>query len=161
MEDNTTPHGVWIDIFPEDNLPDGELSRKIYVAYGKFLRDTIIAMTIDFSASNLGKKRYIKRILWCFANIVGKNRILRAFNKHATKLSKKKTKYVACLATPYGTKVIMKRTELFVADTYKFESENFKGPKNYNMYLSNLYGDYMKLPPVEKRRIHGIEAWWL
>lgn len=55
----------------------------------------------------------------------------------------------------------MKRTELFVADTYKFESENFKGPKNYDMYLSNLYGDYMKLPPVEKRRIHGIEAWWL
>lgn len=59
MEDNTTPHGVWIDIFPEDNLPDGELSRKIYVAYGKFLRDTIIAMITDFSASNLGKKRYI------------------------------------------------------------------------------------------------------
>ena len=34
---------------------------------------------------------------------------------------------------------------------YSFEGERFKGPKNYDRYLSTLYGDYMELPPADKR----------
>ena len=36
----------------------------------------------------------------------------------------------------------------------EFEGNSFKAIKNYDKYLSNLYGDYMKLPPVEKRISH-------
>jgi lipopolysaccharide cholinephosphotransferase len=38
----------------------------------------------------------------------------------------------------------------------EFEGMSFKGLKNYDRYLSLLYGDYMKLPPEEKR--HGINT---
>ena len=34
---------------------------------------------------------------------------------------------------------------------YSFEGEIFKGPKNYDRYLSTLYGDYMELPPEGER----------
>lgn len=34
---------------------------------------------------------------------------------------------------------------------YTFEGEIFKGPKNYDQYLTNLYGDYMVLPPENQR----------
>ena len=27
----------------------------------------------------------------------------------------------------------------------------------YDKYLRNVYGDYMKLPPKEKRRTHGFQ----
>ena len=34
---------------------------------------------------------------------------------------------------------------------YTFEGEIFKGPKDYDSYLKNLYGDYMVLPPEGER----------
>ena len=34
---------------------------------------------------------------------------------------------------------------------YSFEGEIFKGPKDYDQYLSTLYGDYMELPPEDQR----------
>ena len=34
---------------------------------------------------------------------------------------------------------------------YSFEGEIFKGPKNYDRYLTTLYGDYMELPPEGER----------
>lgn len=39
----------------------------------------------------------------------------------------------------------------------KFENETFRIPRNYHEILSKVYGDdYMKLPPIEKRRNHEI-----
>ena len=29
----------------------------------------------------------------------------------------------------------------------------------YDEYLTNLYGDYMKLPPEDKRVFHDFDAW--
>lgn len=38
---------------------------------------------------------------------------------------------------------------------YKFENIALCGLKEYDHYLKNLYGDYMQLPPKEKRHIHA------
>lgn len=37
---------------------------------------------------------------------------------------------------------------------YKFEDTYFYGPNNYHNILKGTYGDYMTLPPVEKRKTH-------
>ena len=37
---------------------------------------------------------------------------------------------------------------------YKFENYYFLGVENYDNYLRKLYNNYMKLPPLEKQRIH-------
>lgn len=34
---------------------------------------------------------------------------------------------------------------------YPYEDTTFSGPKNYDAFLSSLYGDYMELPPEDKR----------
>ena len=31
---------------------------------------------------------------------------------------------------------------------------------NYDYLLKRMYGDYMKLPPEEKRISHDFNAWW-
>ena len=38
-----------------------------------------------------------------------------------------------------------------------FENTEFSIIKEYDKYLRNVYGDYMKLPPKEKRRTHGFQ----
>lgn len=42
---------------------------------------------------------------------------------------------------------------------YEFEDERFFGFKDSDCYLSLMYGDYMTLPPVDKRITHGLKAW--
>ena len=37
---------------------------------------------------------------------------------------------------------------------YKFENQEFYGVSNYNNYLTEIYHNYMQLPPEDKRRIH-------
>ena len=43
-----------------------------------------------------------------------------------------------------------------------FEGKKRKYIKQYDEYLSSLYGNYMELPPVEKRQRHHLnEVYWL
>jgi len=37
-----------------------------------------------------------------------------------------------------------------------FEEYSFKIFKKYDLYLSRLYGDYMVLPPEDKRKTHPV-----
>ena len=39
---------------------------------------------------------------------------------------------------------------------YQFEDAAFSGPEKYDDYLKQIYGDYMQLPPVEKRKCHSF-----
>ena len=41
-----------------------------------------------------------------------------------------------------------------------FQQYEFYAPKDYDGYLSRYYGDYMQLPPEEKRMTHDIKAEW-
>ena len=42
----------------------------------------------------------------------------------------------------------------FPLTKYKFEECEFYGVADYESYLTNIYRDYMQLPPEEKRRVH-------
>ena len=39
----------------------------------------------------------------------------------------------------------------------RFEGEEFLAPRNIDAYLTMMYGDYMELPPEEKRKTHSPE----
>ena len=41
-----------------------------------------------------------------------------------------------------------------------FEGYKFWCPKDYDKILNFCFGDYMKLPPENKRIHHSIEAYW-
>lgn len=54
------------------------------------------------------------------------------------------------------------RIETMGAPTlYQFEDTYFYGPQGYDEYLCHLYGDYMQLPPEEKRHIHNEDIFLL
>ena len=53
-----------------------------------------------------------------------------------------------------GEEVLLKE-EFFPLTQVEFEGKKYNAPKNYDYYLKKIYGDYMKLPPKEKRVNHG------
>lgn len=159
MDSNVTEHGVWIDIFPIDGVPNNVIISHIFCFYCHFLRAIIIAMTTDFSSKKLGKKVIYKKILATIAEIIGKNKIANIYNEVCKKYNVKDHEYVASLSGAYSSRERMPKNVYFERATYEFEEYHFSGAKNYKEYLSQLYGDFMKLPPEEKRRIHSIIAW--
>lgn len=48
----------------------------------------------------------------------------------------------------------MKSDSIFPLKRYKFEEFEFLGPNNADDILTSIYGNYMELPPIEKRRCH-------
>ena len=54
----------------------------------------------------------------------------------------------------YGTQ--HRRDSIFPVKEILFEGSSFLGPHNPDAYLTDLYRNYMEIPPVEKRKIHSV-----
>ena len=59
--------------------------------------------------------------------------------------------YVAVYSSPYRKKEVMEREIYGEPSKVVFEGEIFNAPSDYVKYLTNIYGDYMKLPPEDQR----------
>ena len=86
--------------------------------------------------------------------------LIRHINKNAAKYAFDTAEYVdeaVCDALDRN----IKREDFIHADEYVFEDGVFKGTRQYDMYLNHIYGDYMELPP-ENRRVshHDFTPYW-
>ena len=69
-------------------------------------------------------------------------------------------KYAAVLSVMYyGEKEIMDAKIFEATIDLEFEGNLFSAPVGYKKFLNNMYGDFMKLPPVEKRVCHSQTAY--
>lgn len=66
-----------------------------------------------------------------------------------------KTKQCGCLLTEDSIEIIP--SKLFADfQNVLFEGKMYKSIANYDSYLTAIYGDYMLLPPIEKRITHHL-----
>ena len=82
-----------------------------------------------------------------------RNRILN----YPYKLNKKNTNTRVYLAGRYGAPKEFRSAYLFDGYTeLQFEDEKFMVLKEYHGFLTELFGDYMKLPPESERKTHQV-----
>jgi lipopolysaccharide cholinephosphotransferase len=67
--------------------------------------------------------------------------------------------YFTTYASIYGKKDFIPLEYYGKPKLYQFESMELYGVENPDKYLTHLYGNYMQLPPEEKRKIHLQEAY--
>ncbi len=41
-----------------------------------------------------------------------------------------------------------------------FEGQYMKAPADVDLYLKQMYGDYLKLPPENERKVHPSNVYW-
>ena len=55
-----------------------------------------------------------------------------------------------------GSKGTLLKSTLGTPTPYTFEDTMLNGVTDYNTYLSNKYGNYMAIPPLEQQRQHNF-----
>lgn len=154
--------GIYIDIFPIDFLPNDEKEiEKIFKKYSLLYKAISTYKYSDISKVTTNKiKLFAKEIVLCFLkifNLVPK--ILKTLDQMAIKYQD--TSKVACISGKYAEKEIMPRSFIENYELADFEGEKYKIPKGYDEYLTKHYGNYMELPPEEKRITeHNNLAYW-
>ena len=159
--EHTTLHkGIFIDIFPLDYVPDNKTVQKF------FFKAFTCLIGMICSKSKTGEPLYKNSkmpFIWFF-------RILQAISpkgfllwlratlgKMANAMGKKKN-YLASLSGFHGFP-----QEVCPAKWWgdgvdmEFEGHIFRAPSEYHTFLTHMFGDYMELPPVNKRVCHSVD----
>lgn len=153
---------LWVDIFPVDGLPD-EIE-KVNNIYNKcnFYRRIFVLCSARLGEGENKLKKYLKYILKPIAKIYGASRCLEKISEIARTYSYDKAKYVGAITWGlYGVGERMIKCEFESAVNVEFEGHQFPAFSCWHTYLEGIYGDYMKLPPIEKRKTHNMKAYVL
>lgn len=146
--------GAFVDVFPLDAVPEDEKERKIlYASYRKQLRRMGI-VTLDFGWHESGVKAWIKGKL--YRNVFGwKGRELFLRSEGLVKsVPYDKTRRVCLYCSDYGEREIYPKAMFEEYARTDFEGLQLDCLRDSDTYLSQLYGDYMQLPPEEERVSH-------
>lgn len=147
--------GINVDIFPIDNIMDNykELLDKYHKLKNKLYRFCPYYKGAEHKKISLFLKNLIKRIVFLYPyNIL---RIKKQINDLA-QTSKKTTKAGLLLNVAYGENEFFDKELFEKYSTILFEGKYYNTISDYNKYLSQIYGDYMQLPPEEKRKSHHL-----
>lgn len=151
---------IWIDIFPVDGLPsDINLVEKIYNMCSLY-RILLLLCNAELGEGRSTFRKYIKYLLKPLAILYGKNRCINNIEKIAKQYKYDDSDWVGIVAWGlYGTGERMQKNEFEKTVEVEFEGYKFPAFSCWDSYLRGLYGDYMTLPPVEKRKTHDITAY--
>ncbi len=143
-------HGIYIDIFPLDYHPDDEKEQRIFFRRNKSLQRKIATVFyIDPSS-----KTFISKIRTAVLKILHPN--IHKFvlkREELIKSCKDGTKW-ANYCGAWGKKEIVPKEWYGDGMLLDFEGLKVNAPSHYHEWLTQVYGDYMQLPPVEKRIGH-------
>jgi lipopolysaccharide cholinephosphotransferase len=150
-------HGVWIDIFPLDGISKKQgkinfaMKWRIYRIWPRLL--LIGAKSVS---------RYPRKWWWILDILL--DIILLPFmlfnighfmNKRIDKIMRKKKYedcyYVANMQGAWFGREIVKREYFGNGTKAMFEGMEVMIPEKYDEFLTSIYGNYMKLPPIEKQ----------
>ncbi len=148
-KDRYTHMGVYIDIFPCDNLYDNLFMRKLQFVASKI----VIAKALNargYSTDKIGKKLFI-----LFSRLLPQQP-LTSFVKHRKGTASNMVHTFFGASSKYGKSIYPRKwfCQLASAD---FEGRSFPVPSQYHKFLTRLYGDYM-VPTPENERNRKVHA---
>ncbi len=152
---------IWIDIFPVDGFPENIKERKKYINKMAKLRRWFCACSQDFIAAknflNL-LKRLIPTIL---LRLYGTKGLCKHIDSLAKKYPYNDSSTIGCTIWGYGIKECIDKSNFSSIVKVDFENQQFNAMNGWDNYLKSLYGNYMQLPPEEKRVCHNLIAYKL
>lgn len=152
---------LWIDIIPVDGLPESFDDLSACYARAKLLRHPIMWANADVASISFLPERLlvaIEKVL--FGNRLIERKACLMLNSLARSFDYSSSDTVGAITWGlYGVNEALPRTGFERTVLLRFEGDEYPCMSCYETYLGNVYGDYMKLPPVESRQSHAVRAW--
>lgn len=144
-------NGIFIDIFPYDNLPEGKLARKLFLIVNHYYKN------LDWVKCGYGedaqKQKMSYKVIRFLSNFYSMKQIKASRKRLIQKYNGSDTKMM--FISDYPTEIIP-HAWMENLKKYQFEDAQFFGMADSKKYLKHTYGaDYMELPPPEKRIQHS------
>lgn len=145
--------GIYIDLFPFDNVPDEvplqkKQNRKTYF----YKRMLLLKQGYRFWAKDEWLKRAVYGLLRFPALFLSAGTLHRRLEKEMRRYNAHRTEKIVAIGGSYGyEKESLRREWMEETVELPYEGEALACPKAYDAYLSYFYGDYMTPPPPEKR----------
>lgn len=156
---------AWIDIFPLDGMPNNSFIRFLHKIRLLFLRGLLQYSQFSIIVNQKLPNRpwYEKVLIWVgniinFEKILDTKKCMYRLDKTLTKYKYEDSKYVVNFMGAYKFKEMFKKEIYEKSALYKFEDLMLVAPKEYDFVLRQMYGDYMKVPPVEEQNKHFSEV---
>lgn len=147
--------GVWIDILPLDNLPDGKEEAQ------KLLRRARFWQLIRNAGIHKKPKNVRQLPFWLMSKLFPPVIAAKHMSEICRTYENNDTNRVGLIVYDTNNKRFIFEKRLLCAYTrIPFEDRMYQSYDNYDYVLTASYGDYMKLPPIEEQvGKHAIEAW--
>lgn len=141
-------HGIFIDVFPLDGYTKDEKQTGKFQwknrLYMERLREEFCRETVPFKCKCF--EFVLKKVYPSTYNVVEKReKLFKSFPQGA---------YWANHCGAWGEKEIVPAEWYAEGTMLEFEGLQVMAPKEYDKWLTQVYGDYMQLPPEEKRVTH-------
>lgn len=138
--------GVFVDLFPIDGLPESLIGRKLHYSHIWILR---MLNVLSIKKDYLPTERFVclKKIAKLFIKESMNRYFIEKTERCAKKYDFEKSAFVgACVVVHYGNRETIQREYMSDSVRVKFRDRMLPVPIGYDTYLTNLYGDYMKIP---------------
>lgn len=154
--------GLYVDVFPIDGLGnDIKTAKKHMKKLNKYITLNLALLVKPWRKEVSFAKNFAIACIRVLAKTYGAEKLHKKMSEIVHSLPYEDSKYVGEFIDEIGDKRIMLKSEMY--DGYElmdFENIKLKAPKNWDKWLTQFYGDYMQLPPEEKRVLtHGYELY--
>ena len=158
---------VSVDIFPMDGAPSGKLARTIhvykwlyYLLLIKFSEiDKVLERNKLLKKDRKKKEAFLIKVGTVLKPVMHLDRakLEEKFYRHIMKYDYDASDYVACYIGRYRQKEIVPKSTFGKGKRVPFEDMMIMAGEHIEIYLSSIYGDFMKLPPEDKRESHNFD----
>ena len=158
--DESETSNLWIDIFPFDGWSEevGQAERDLKKLHK--LNWLLIYAQAKIGRGTSKTRMILKVPVALFCKRIGGKRIAAKMNMIAQKYDYDKSNWVGNFSwSQYGMRERVPKEWFTERVKLPFEGYEFWAPKEWDKYLTQIYGDYMTLPPEDQRVNHNMEVW--
>lgn len=154
-KDEDIEHGIYIDIIPLDACPDGKFQRFLQICNAVIFSICNIQCKPEYNGGKMTALMTLGTniLLSLIRSPKARYRVWKAAERRMTRYRWENCSHVKCITSTLHELLTPFPKEYFCFGDRRalFEDTEAIIPKNAEAYCKKMYGDYMALPPEEKR----------
>ncbi len=144
--------GIYLDVFPLDGLGNSmEEAKKQFAKTSALVKKLAVRVSPVRKGRGFAKNCAVVLSRCIPQFIINDKKLAQKLDRVASEVPFDGSKFVGNLVCNYRIKQISTREYFGTPKLYDFENIKIYGAENYDGYLTEMFGDWRKLPPEDQR----------